>query len=90
MALTPADLGEIDALLGAPDASGGAVAALRARFPKSSLTCASSSDLGVEAPFRQYKQFDLYLVDGGSHCWNLTQDPGLATGLVVVAHERSS
>ncbi len=85
MALTPADIAEIDALLGAPDASAGAAAALRARFPKLSLTCAGASDLGVEAPFRHYKLFDLYLVDGSSHCWSLTQNPELATGLVVVA-----
>ncbi|MGO9547161.1 MAG: hypothetical protein ACLPPF_20500 [Rhodomicrobium sp.] len=85
MALTPSDITEIDALLGAPEADSGTLANLRARFPKLSLTRVDSSDMGVETPFRQYKLFDLYLVDGGGHCWSITNDPGHATGLVIAA-----
>jgi hypothetical protein len=39
----------------------------------------------METPFRQYAGFDLYLVDGSSHCWSLTDNPELATGLVIAA-----
>jgi hypothetical protein len=85
MPLTAADIKEIDALLGAPEADAAAVAALKARLPRFSLTRADASDLGADTPFRQYPRFDLYLVDGRSHCWTLTSDPQLATGLVVAA-----
>ena len=84
MALSPADIAEIDSLLGAPDASLAALTALRARFPKLSLTRADESDM-VEKPYKQYERFDLYLVDGGGHCWTITQDPDIATGLVVAS-----
>jgi hypothetical protein len=84
MALSAGDIVEIDALLGAADASPGTLAALRSRFPKLSLTRADPSDIGVETPFRKYKSFDLYLVDGSRHCWSLTNNPELTTGLVLV------
>ena len=85
MALSAEDLAGIEALLGAPDANAQALARLRERFPKLSITECSSSEVDAETPFREYPRFDLYLVDGGGHCWRLTQNPGEATGLVVVA-----
>ncbi len=85
MGLSPADIDEIGALLGAAEASTGTLAALRARFPKLSLTRVDASDPGMETPFRQYARFDLYLVNGSGHCWSLTGNPELATGLVVAA-----
>ena len=83
MALTPADIKDIDALLGAAHADAGTIDQLRARFPNLSLTRADASDLDADTPFRQYERFSLYLVDGSSHCWSLTQNPEHATGLVV-------
>ncbi len=90
MSLTAEDLTEIDALLGAQETAAGAFAGLRARFPKLSLTRADASDLGMEAPFRHYLGFDLYLVDGSSHCWSITDNPEQATGLVIAAHRGPS
>jgi hypothetical protein len=84
MTLNASDILEIDTLLEAADAGSGTLAALRSRFPKLSLTRADPSDIGVEPPFREYKSFDLYLVDGSGHCWSLTNEPRLATGLVLV------
>ncbi len=86
MALTHADMMEIDALLGNPEAGAAAIAELRARFPKLSLTRVDPSDLGMDTPFRQYGRFSLFLVDGSAHCWSLTDDPGRATGLVIAAN----
>ena len=77
-------------MLEAPDDPAGALARLRARFPKFSLTRADASDFGMEMPFRQYVRFDLYLVDGSSHCWNLTDNPELATGLVIATRRDPS
>ena len=85
MGLTADELAGIDALLGAPEADAQAVAAIRQQFPRLSITRCDPSDLGAETPFRDYERFELYLVDGSSHCWRLTADPEEATGLVVVA-----
>ena len=85
MGISPADIDEIGALLEAPEANTSALAGLRARFPKLSVTRVDASDLGMETPFRRYERFDLYLVDGSSHCWSLTDNPELATGLVIAA-----
>lgn len=83
MALTTDELQEIDRLLSAPDAGVSAYGALKARFPRLSLTRCDSSDIDADEPFRSYPGVALYLVDGGSHCWQLTRDPALATGLVL-------
>ncbi len=85
MGLSAEELAGIDALLGAPDADAQAPARIRQRFPRLSITRCDPSDLGAETPFREYQRFDLYLVDGGGHCWRLTENPDEATGLVVVA-----
>ena len=39
--------------------------------------------IGVAAPVRRAAGFNLYLVDGQSHCLRLTADPDAATGLVL-------
>ena len=83
MALTSADIAGIEAALGEADA----YAALRTRFPKLSLTRADESDMGMETPFRQYALFDLYLVDGGNHCWTVTGSLERATGLILAAKQ---
>ncbi len=85
MGLSAEELAGIDALLGAPGPDTQAPALIRQRFPRLSITRCDPSDLGGETPFREYERFDLYLVDGSSHCWRLTENPHEATGLVVVA-----
>jgi hypothetical protein len=75
----------IEALLSPADAEPSSLGDLRREFPGLSLTRCDVSDLGVEQPFRQYRRFNLYLVDGGDHCWQLTADPARATGLVIAA-----
>ena len=87
MALTPADIAGIEAALSQAGAVAKAYAALRTRFPKLSLTRADESDMGMETPFRQYALFDLYLVDGGNHCWTVTGSPERATGLILAAKQ---
>ncbi len=84
MGLSAEDLVEIDALLGPPDADAQALVSIRKSFPKLSLTQCSRSEVDTETPFREYKRFYLYLVDGGGHCWRLTLNLEDATGLVVV------
>ncbi len=83
MALSDADLANIEALLAAPEASAAALADFRRRFPGLTLTRCDASDMGAESPFREYPRFNLYLVDAADHCWRLTADPARATGIVV-------
>jgi hypothetical protein len=87
MGLSAEDVAGIDALLGAPDADAQAIAGLRKAFPRLTVTRCDPSDLDLETPYREYAKFDLYLVDGGSHCWRLTSNPGDATGLVLAARK---
>ena len=87
MALTSADIAGIEAALGEAGAVAEAYAALRARFPKLSLTRADESDMGMEPPLRRYALFDLYLVEGGNHCWTVTGSPERATGLILAAKQ---
>ena len=84
MGLSAEDLAGIDAIFAAPDIGAQAAAIIRQRFPRLSVTRCDPSDLGGEMPFREYERFDLYLVNGSSHCWQLTAKPEEATGLVIV------
>jgi hypothetical protein len=90
MTLSADELAEIEASLAAPDADIRALADLRRRFPRISLTHCDASDVGVELPFREFPKFSLYLVDGTDHCWRLTGDAARATGIVVVPHKVSA
>lgn len=85
MALSDADLASIETLLAVPEAGGAAFADFRRRFPGLTLTRCDASDMGAEAPFREYPRFNLYLVDAADHCWRFTADPARATGIVVAS-----
>lgn len=83
MALTENDLAQLEALLGSATVGGNPLADFRRRFPGLSLTRCDASDMGGDEPFRTYPGFNLYLVDGRNHCWRITGDPAVATGIVV-------
>lgn len=84
MALQEHDVEDLDALFAAAVSSPELVAEVRNRFPGFSVTRCDPSDIGVEPAFRSYPKFDLHLVDGRDHCWQLTADPACATGIVLV------
>jgi hypothetical protein len=66
---------------GLTDAS---VAALRDAFPALHFTHCLDDDIGAGIePAREAERFNLYLVDGRSHCMTFTRDPDAATGLVL-------
>ncbi len=87
MALSNADIEEIEGLLGSPAEPAAAIGALRHRFPHLTVTRCDPSDVDAESPFLTLPRFTLYLVDGADHCWRLTPDATRATGLVLVARE---
>jgi hypothetical protein len=85
MALTQDDLVRIEALLADAGKGGQPLADFRQRFPGVSLTRCDVQDMSGETAYREFAQFNLYLVDGRDHCWRLTGDPTAATGVVVAA-----
>ena len=77
-----AELERIEAILGA-DVPADWLSRLRRDLPGRVITVCDASDMTEGQPYREYSGFDLYLVDGSTHCWQLTQDVEAATGLVV-------
>ena len=88
MSFTATELAQLESLLAAGDGGPQLVTEFRSRFPGRSLTRCDGSDMAAMEPFRQFSQVDLYLVDGRDHCWQITGDPALATGVVLARHTR--
>lgn len=83
MALTSTELDRIEEFLLAHNTAEH-LPAFRARFPGVSLTRCDVGDVEADAtPFKVHPTFELFLVDGRDHCWQLTQDPACATGVVL-------
>ena len=81
--LTPEELKQIQALLNAEAPAAERIAAVRRLFPILPLTRCDARDMGTEAPWFETPEFLVYLLDRSAHCWRLTLDPGIATGLVI-------
>jgi hypothetical protein len=89
MALTLTELDRIEEFLMAHSAAENLLT-FRVRFPGVSLTRCEAGDMSGDAsPYKVHAEFELFLVDGRDHCWQLTQDPARATG-VVLAMRRAS
>lgn len=61
--------------------------ALREAFQDMHLTYCMDEDIGVGEPIRRGEGFNLYLVDGRSHCMQFTIDVESATGIVLAEVE---
>ncbi|MFZ5491815.1 MAG: hypothetical protein ACOY6E_04875 [Pseudomonadota bacterium] len=77
--MQPAELDTLHALLSAGRGDG---PSLRAALPQLTVTRCDAGDVD-QTPYRRYAGFDLHLVDGAGHCWQLTTDPAAATGIVL-------
>jgi hypothetical protein len=88
MSLTVTEVSELEALLATSDGGAQLAQEFRSRFPGRSLTRCDESDMGGDEPFRRFDAVDLYLVDGRDHCWHLTSEPALATGVVIARRRR--
>jgi len=62
-------------------------ACLRAAFPDLHFTFCDDADVLSDDAFLASAGFNLYLVDGSSHCLQLTVDLAVASGLVVATLE---
>ena len=83
--ISESDLVRLDGLLATPAAGSNPLQDFRGSFPGLSLTRCDAWDMRDEQAFREYPAFNLYLVDGRNHCWQITRDPNAATGIVVAA-----
>lgn len=88
MPFTSAEIAQLETLLSGSDGGARTIAEFRRTLPGKSCTRCDASDMGGEAPFRQFAALDLYLVDGSDHCWHITGDPAHATGVVMAVHSR--
>lgn len=60
------------------------VAQLRLAFPGVHFTCCMDDDVSVNAkPYAERPGFNVYLVNSSDHCSCLTNDPDLASGVVL-------
>ncbi len=85
MAITAAQLADIDGLLASAVADGSTLAALRKLVAGATATRCDELDMADEAPFRSYARCNLYLLDGRDHCMRVTGDPAAATGFIIAA-----
>lgn len=76
-------LADIAGWLNAHGASEGALPELRQRYPDMHFTWCLDDDVVCESVALEEAGFNLYLVDGSSHCLAFTTDAGAATGVVI-------
>lgn len=88
MSFTAAEIQQLETWLSNGDGGPALVAEFRALFPGKSLTRCDAGDMGAEQPFRAFEKWELYLVDGRGHCWRCTDDPTVATGVVLARQEK--
>jgi hypothetical protein len=65
----------------------GCVDPLRSQFPDIHFTYCMDDDVYAALPVLQRERFNIYLVDSRDHCFCLTQDSEIATGIVVAEVE---
>lgn len=87
MAMTSIQLDHIAACLADSTQLSAGIAAARSRYPGLSFTCCDASDMCDAVPYQVFAAFDLYLVDGNAHCWQVSGDPQVATGVLIARHD---
>jgi hypothetical protein len=88
MAITEAQLMAIDEILASAQVDGKTATSLRQVAPGVTAVRCDPSDVRDVIPFRSYANCDLFLLDGRDHCVRITEDPGVATGVIVAPRGR--
>ena len=83
MALPPAALDNLRAILESDATTAERIASLRQNLLGISLTCCDASDMDAETPAFETADLAVYLIDTSEHCVRLTTNPAAATGLIV-------
>jgi hypothetical protein len=76
-------LAEISRFVEAKGISEVTVSGLRAQYPGMHFTYCMDDDVVEVDPVQERESFNVYLVDARQHCLRLTNDPDVATGLVL-------
>lgn len=85
MCISPETLSEIEAALTEfHNLSPNPLALLRSCFPELSFVRLSAGDID-DAPFRKLPHYNLYLLDIREQNVQITNDPEIATGVVIAA-----
>ncbi len=90
MPFTDSEISELEIMLDDAVSVPQAVAQFHCRFPGKSVTRCDASDMGSEDPFRSFRGFGLYFVDGRDHCWQITGNPKMATGIVIAKYKNAA
>lgn len=80
----------IDAVVAAVSAAGlseTTVTVLREHFDGIHFTYCMDDDVCGSRPVRETADFNVYLIDGREHCLKFTNDPAIASGLVLAEVE---
>ena len=88
MGLTAQQLDQVCGLLAALAPGVNPLPLLRGQIANLACTRCDADDMRGEAPYRRLPHFDLFLVDAASHCWQLVDEPRLASGVIVAARAR--
>jgi hypothetical protein len=81
--ITTAQLSEVSSKIKQLGISEAVLPQLRQDFPTIHFTYCMDDDIGAYQPVLTESAFNLYLIDGREHCLCLTQDAGLASGIVI-------
>ena len=85
MPITIEQMREIEDVIGSSPVDAGLIARLRGVAPGVTATRCDASDMTDETPYRSHDRANLYLLDGRDHCVRVTDDPAVATGVIVAA-----
>lgn len=88
MALSESVLAGIRDLAASRASDPGLAELIRERLPEITVSRCDASDLGMEVPFLSLEGVDIHLVDGSGHCWSITGEPELATGVLLARRRR--
>lgn len=83
MPITIEQMREIAALVGSSPVDAGLIAKLRGVAPGVTATRCDAADMVDETPYQSHDRANLYLLDGRDHCARVTNDPAVATGVIV-------
>lgn len=78
--------GEIEAIADFVSANGlseAIISDLRDQYPGKHFTWCMEDDINVGRPVVERQSFSIYLVDSREHCSKLTNDPDIASGVVL-------
>lgn len=85
--ITPERIAQITQVIEKAGLNEGTLSALRETFTDIHFTHCMEEDIGtgigISEPVREASGFNLYLVDGRSHCMRFTTNAEVATGLVL-------